>query len=295
MREEVVWTWLTPSQIADQLAELGTPVCRDTAEVILEMLGLRRRQAQKTVAMGVYPHRDEQFLNIAALKEQYLEAGEPVISMDSKKKEFLGNYYRPGHIWTSDVVATWDHDFHRSGYGKQVIPHGLYDVGKNVGHITLGVSHDTSQFACDCLYQWWQRYGRKDYRRSDSMLLLCDSGGSNNYRHYIFKEDMQRLVNKLQLPIQVAHYPPYCSKYNPIERRLFSQITRVCRGVIFHTLEVVRDIMAKVSTRTGLTVTVSTLLKEYKTGRSATYKFLETMPVIFEDPLPELNYIFVPQ
>ena len=295
MREDVIWTWLTPSQISEQLSELGTPVCRDSVAVILEELGFRQRQAEKTLAMGAYPYRDEQFLNIAALKEQYLEAGEPVISMDTKKKEFLGNFHRPGQVWTTGVLSTFDHDFHRSEYGNHVIPHGLYDVGRNVGHITLGVSHDTSQFACDCLYQWWQRYGCKDHRFSNSMLLLCDAGGSNNYRHYIFKEDLQRLVNRLDLPIQVAHYPPYCSKYNPIERRLFSHVTRACRGVIFHTLDVVRRFMAKASTRTGLKVTVSTLLKEYKTQRAATEAFLNNMPVIFDDYLPELNYILVPQ
>jgi hypothetical protein len=295
MQEDVKWTWLTPSQISEQLAKLGTPVGRDTVAVILEELGFGQRQAEKTLAMGAYPRRDEQFLNIAALKERYLKAGEPVISMDTKKKEFLGNFYRPGHLWTTGALATFDHDFHRSEYGNHVVPHWLYDVRRNVGHITLGVSHDTSHFACDSLYQWWQRHGWKAYPQAESLLLLCDSGGSNNYRHYIFKEDLQRLVNRLNLPIQVAHYPPYCSKYNPIERRLFSQVTRVCRGVIFHTLDVVRRFMAKVSTSTGLAVTVSTLLKDYKTQRTASDDFLTKMPVIFDDHLPELNYILIPQ
>lgn len=295
MREDVVFTWLSPTQIAEQLAERGTPVSRPSVEVLLDSLGYRRRQAQKTVAMGVFPDRDEQFLNIAVLKEQYLAAGQPVISMDTKKKEYLGNFYRPGHLWTSGVIETSDHDFHRGGYGNQVIPHGLYDVGRNVGHINLGISHDTSEFACDSLYQWWQQHGRKAYPQAESLLLLCDAGGSNSYRHYIFKQDLQLLVNKLEIPIQVAHYPPYCSKYNPIERRLFCHVTRACRGVIFHTLDVVRQFVAKASTRTGLKVTIDTLTKHYETKRKAADDFLNSLPVIFTETLPALNYVLVPQ
>ncbi len=295
MRDDVVYTWLSPTQIAEQLAERGTPVCRDTVEVLLDRLNFRRRQAQKTVPLGVFPDRDEQFLNIAALKEQYLAADQPVISMDTKKKEYLGNFHRPGHLWTSGVIETLDHDFHRCGDGNQVVPHGLYDVGSNVGHINLGISHDTSEFACDSLYEWWRQHGRKAYPQAESLLLLCDAGGSNNYRHYIFKQDLQRLVNKLDIPIQVAHYPPYCSKYNPIERRLFCHVTRACRGIIFHTLDVARKFMAKASTRTGLKVTVDTLTQHYETKRKATDEFLNSMPVIFTETLPALNYVLVPQ
>jgi hypothetical protein len=295
MREEVVWTSLTPGQIADQLAERGTPVCRDTAQDLLDEFGFHHRQAQKNLPLGSYARRDEQFQHIAELKAQYLAAGDPVISMDTKKKEYLGNFHRPGQVWTSGVIETLDHDFHRRGDGGQVIPHGLYDVGRNVGHITLGASHDTSQFACDSLHQWWQRQGRKAYPRADALLLLCDCGGSNGYRQHIFKEDLQRLANKLGIPIQVAHYPPYCSKHNPIEHRLFPHITRACRGVIFHTLEVVRHFIQKTSTRTGLTVTLSTLKNSYETKRKASLEFLQSSPIIFEDCLPELNYVAIPQ
>jgi hypothetical protein len=293
MREEVVWTWLTPGQLADELSALGTPVCRDTAQDLLEALGFRRRQAQKNVPLGSYDHRDEQFRNIAELKQQYLAAGEPVISMDTKKKEHLGNFHRAGRLWTTGLIETLDHDFYPDG--SVVIPHGLYDVGRNVGHITLGISHDTSQFATESLRRWWQRHGRRAYPQADSMLLLCDCGGSNGYRQHIFKEDLQAVVNAIEVPIQVAHYPPYCSKYNPIEHRLFPHITRVCRGVIFHTLDVVQRFMRSVSTRTGLTVTLSTLTKHFATRRKASASFLATMPILFEDRLPELNYILVPR
>ena len=115
MREEVVWTWLTPGQLADELSALGTPVCRDTAQDLLQALGFRRRQAQKNVPLGSYDHRDEQFRNIAELKQQYLACGEPVISMDTKKKEHLGNFHRAGRLWTKGLIATLDHDFYPDG------------------------------------------------------------------------------------------------------------------------------------------------------------------------------------
>jgi Rhodopirellula transposase DDE domain len=295
MREEVIWTSLTPGQIADELSARGTPVCRDTAQDLLDAFGYHRRQARKNVPLGTCEHRDEQFRNIAELKEQYLAAGDPVISMDTKKKEYLGNFHRPGRVWTTGLIETLDHDFHRSGDGSVVIPHGLYDVGRNVGHITLGTSHDTSQFACESFQRWWFTVGRLAYPWANSLLLLCDCGGSNGYRHHIFKEDLQTVVNEIGIPIQVAHYPPYCSKYNPIEHRLFPHITRACQGVIFHTLDVVKQFIKRTSTRTGLTVTLSTLTKHYEIKRKATRDFLAAMPVLFEAQLPKLNYILIPQ
>jgi hypothetical protein len=295
MREEVIWTSLTPGQIADELSARGTPICRDTAQGLLETFGYHRRQAQKNLPLGTYAHRDEQFRNIAELKEQYLAAGEPVISMDTKKKEHLGNFHRSGRVWTTGVIETLDHDFHRSGDGSVVIPHGLYDVGRNVGHITLGTSHDTSQFACESFKLWWFGHGRPAYPRANSLLMLCDCGGSNGYRQYIFKEDLQSVVNAIGIPIQVAHYPPYCSKYNPIEHRLFPHITRACQGIIFHTLDIVKQFISRAATRTGLRVTLSTLTKHYATKRKASIEFLEAMPILFEAVLPELNYILIPQ
>ncbi len=295
MREEVIWTSLTPGQIADELSARGMPVCRDTAQDLLDAFGYHRRQARKNVPLGTCEHRDEQFRNIAELKEQYLAAGDPVVSMDTKKKEYLGNFHRPGRIWTTGLIETLDHDFHRSGDGSVVIPHGLYDVGRNVGHITLGTSHDTSQFACESFQRWWFTVGLLAYPWANSLLMLCDCGGSNGYRHHIFKEDLQTVVNEIGIPIQVAHYPPYCSKYNPIEHRLFPHITRACQGVIFHTLDVVKHFIQRTSTRAGLTVTLSTLTKHYETKRKATLDFLAAMPVLFEAQLPELNYILIPQ
>ena len=154
-------------------------------------------------------------------------------------------------------------------------PHSLYDVGKNKGFIHLNTSHDTSELACDSLAAWWDQQGRADYPQAQKLLVLCDGGGSNSATMYLFKEDLQKLASRLGIEIRVAHYPPYCSKYNPIEHRLFPHLTRACRGVIFHTLETVRYYMAKAETTTGMRVKVSILDKVYATGRKCAAGFQE--------------------
>lgn len=142
-----------------------------------------------------------------------------------------------------------------------VIPHGIYDVQRNHGYVTLGTSHDTSAFACDCLPHWWQHYGQPTYAAADSLLVLCDGGGSNGVRTYLFKHDLEQLAQVLGIEIRVAHSPPYTFKYNPIEHRLFPHLTRAGQGVIFTSVELVKNLMANTTTKTGLTVDVSVLDK----------------------------------
>lgn len=292
-QDDVVWTYLTQQQIADELADFGTPVSTETVRELLDEFEFSKRKAQKTVTMGEYEYRDEQFNHIAELKEQHLADGDPIISMDTKKKEPVGNFFREGELYASGPLRTFDHDF-RSQSDALVIPHGIYDYSRNVGHITLGLSHDTSEFACDSLRYWWTHHGRFAHPNPSEILLLCDSGGSNSYRHYIFKEDLQRLVNKIQIPIRVAHYPPYCSKYNPIDHRLFPHVHRACQGIVFHTLDIVKRFIRRTKTSTGLRVTLHVINKTYEIGREASARFLENYPILFDDVLPELNYLVVP-
>jgi hypothetical protein len=190
-------------------------------------------------------------------------------------------------------VTTLDHDFWSLAQGR-VVPHGIYDVKYNRGYINLGTSRDTSEFACDALRHWWQNYGQVLYPQSRSILLKCDGGGSNNANHYIFKQDLQDVVNELKIEIRVAHYPPYTSKYNPIEHRLFPHVTRACQGVIFTSLELVKTLMEKTRTKTGLSVVVNVIDKVYQTGRKVTPGFKETMQIIFDEYLPKWNYRVVP-
>jgi hypothetical protein len=196
-------------------------------------------------------------------------------------------------VYCNQPRRAYDHDFPSWASGV-IIPHGLYDVGRNEGWLHLGLSRDTSEFACDSLRLWledaWQLYPSME-----EMLVLCDGGGSNGCRTHIFKQDLQKLVNEMGLCIRVAHYPAYCSKYNPIERRLFSHVTRACQGVLFDSLSTVVRLMSKTATQTGLSVTVRVLEKLYETGRKASDIFKANMPVDFDDILPRYNYRLVPE
>jgi hypothetical protein len=244
--------------------------------------------------MKAVEHRNEQFENIAAWKDAYQMTGNPIISIDTKKKEYIGNFYRAGQLYTTAALETYDHDFTSFAEGK-VIPHAIYDLQLNTGFINIGTSHDTSEFACDSLRQWWSARGRYDYPQATSLLILFDSGGSNSCRHYLFKQDLQHLADELSLEIRVAHYPPYCSKYNPIEHRLFPHVTRACQGVVFTSLDVVTQLMAQTKTQQGLSVIVNVLDKLYLTGRKVADSFKQNMPIVFDAFLPQWNYRAIPQ
>lgn len=206
----------------------------------------------------------------------------------------LGNFYRDGKLYTQQTLRTLDHDFPSAAQGV-IIPHGLYDIQRNHGHINLGLSHDTSQFACDSAGHWWQRYGQRAYPQAKSWLWLCDGGGSNAANRYVFKAALQALANRIGLEIRVAHYPPHESKYNPIEHRLFPHITRACQGVVFLSVELVKELMERTSTSTGLWVTVDIIKEAYATGEKAPRGFKEQMTIAFDDLLPKWNYRAIPQ
>jgi hypothetical protein len=294
MRTDVRWTNLSRRQIAGRITELGTPVSRHVVSQLLRKHRYRRRKALKKKTMGPrHPDRNAQFENIARLKAEYLGAGLPVISIDTKKKELIGAFYREGTIETQATIEVNDHDFASMGSGT-VIPHGVYDVGRNRGSVHLNTSHGTSELACDSVAAWWEAEGRPAYPRAGKLLVLCDGGGSNGASRYVFKEELQKLADRLGIEIRVAHYPPYCSKYNPIEHRLFPHVTRACRGVIFRGLETVRYYMAQAATATGLEVQVRVLEKVYETGRKCTAGFKETMRIVFDELLPKWNYRAIP-
>lgn len=293
MRQDVVWTYLSSTEIAQRLERLGTPVSPDTVRGLLEAFGFAKRRAEKIKTMGDVPFRNEQFENIVRLKKRYARSGNPIVSMDTKKKELLGEFFRAGQAYATGSNGVFDHDFPSYAEGK-LIPHGLYDLQRNMGHITLGTSRDTSQFACDSFHLWWRRHGVRAYPDATSILLLCDGGGSNNWRHFIFKEDLQQLVNRVGVPIRVAHYPPHCSKYNPIEHRLFPHIARAWSGVVLRSLDIAVECLRRVWTSTGLKVTYAVLDKVYELKRQASERFLDSCPIQFAKYLPDWNYTVVP-
>jgi Rhodopirellula transposase DDE domain len=293
MDADVIWTDLTAADVAEFLAKAGTPVSPYIVEQLFELTGYGRRQAQKSYAMGEHPDRNAQFLKIAELKQEYLDSLNPLLSIDTKKKELLGNYYRDGKLFTRQMISTFDHDFPSFADGV-VIPHGLYDLKLNRGYLHLGTSRDTSEFACDALEDWWRRFGQTLYPQATSLLLLCDGGGSNSSRSNVFKEDLQELVNRIGLPVRVAHYPPYTSKYNAIEHRLFPHVTRACQGVIFKNLALVKQLMEKTQTRTGLSVVVDILDRIYETGRKVANGVKKTWNILRDAILPLWNYQMFP-
>jgi hypothetical protein len=293
MRAEVHWTNLTPRAIAGRLREKGLRVSVRVVRQLLRKHHFVRRQARKAQTMGQHQDRDAQFQNIARLKQEYLDSPNPIISIDTKKKELIGNFYRDGYLYTQQIVTTFDHDFPSAADGV-IIPHGIYDVKRNEAYLNLGTSHDTSEFACDSLWQWWCVLGRALYPDATSMLLLCDGGGSNSAQQYLFKEDLQKLADRMGIAIRVAHYPPYCSKYNPIEHRVFPHVTRACQGLIFHTITVAAEAMGRAQTRTGLHVLVNVIDKVYQTGRKVAEGFKESMRLVFDTFLPRWNYTAVP-
>jgi hypothetical protein len=295
MRLDVKWTNLSRRQISRRLKEFGTAAGKDVVSQMLWAHGYRQRRAKKQKTMGRrHPDRNAQFENINRIKKEFLDAGLPVISVDTKKKELPGNFHRAGVIDTQGTIEVNDHDFSSMGSGT-LIPHGIYDVGDNRGYLHLNTSHDTTELACDSIEAWWHQHGRARYPTAKRLLVLCDGGGSNSASKYVFKQDLQTLVNRLGLEIRVAHYPPYCSKYNPIEHRLFPHVTQACKGVIFQSVETARHYMEKTQTTTGLKVAVGILNKAYQTGRTCAKAFKKTMKIVFDEVLPKWNYTAVPE
>ena len=294
-QREVRWTNLRQREIAQRVtaAPPGASCSRRIVRQLLKQHGFVRRVAQKRRSLKQHPDRNAQFERIAELKAEYLDAGQPVVSIDTKKKELLGNFYRDGKLYTQETVEVLDHDFPSYSEGK-VVPHGIYDLALNKAHVNLGASRDTTQFACDSLARWWRSHGRDDHPDASRLLILCDGGGSNPANSNLFKQDLQALADRIGLNLRVAHYPPYCSKHNPIEHRVFPHVTRACEGVIFHSVALVKELIERTRTSTGLRVTVDILDQTYVTGRKAAADLQSTLRLIADATLPKWNYTLHP-
>jgi hypothetical protein len=261
----VYWISLKPSQIARGFYETHQiKVSHGLVKRLLKELGYGFRKPSKQLATGNYAMRDEQFNAICSLILA-MRLGTPVLSIDCKKKERLGNLYREGKCYCTQAPKVYDHDYEHLSEGK-VIPHGIYDLQENKGYVSVGDSSETAAFVIDNLLWWWHEYGIHRYPDAKNILLLCDAGGANSYRHYVFKKELMRFATQTGLSVIVCHYPPYCSKWNPIEHRLFCHVHRAMEGVIFTDYERVRKTISQTSTDTGLSVKVRLNLKKYQTG-----------------------------
>ena len=198
------------------------------------------------------------------------------------------------YIKAGTKQEVYDHSFPSYATGI-VIPHGLYDGVRNAAYLTIGTSKDTAEFACDNVEYWWTHAIHAHYPHADRLILRCDGGGSNSSRSHLMKQDFQYLTNRLKLPIQIQHYPPYCSKYNKIEHRVFPHLTRKWSGVIFTDYDLVVELAERTTTRKGLTIAVRMNTAVYQTGRQAEPEVLEKLSITYHDVLGKWNYTFFPQ
>lgn len=293
MDGNIKWTNLSRKAITKKMALEGVKISVTVVKKLLKKHGFKKRKAQKKKSIGHCKDRNEQFENIAELKSEFFKSDNPIVSIDTKKKESLGNLYREGTCYSTGVIEVYDHDFPYLADGS-VIPYTIYDLKNNSAFVNIGTSKDTSEFVCDSIKFWWTNIGRFQYPNATSILVLADGGGSNSSRHYIFKEDLQKLVDEIGIEIRIAHYPPYTSKWNPVEHKVFPHITRALQGVILKSYETVKDLVERTTTSTGLKVQANIVDKIYETGRKYATDFKETMRIIFDDHLGKWNYRVIP-
>jgi len=285
------WTYLNQEEIVKLMRSQGVNVSRWVVKQLLKKYNYVKRKSQKAIAGGSCENRNEQFENIEKKTVDFKNTGDPIISMDTKKKELIGKYSRGDDaLYGTIAERTNDHDF-KGKEGQVAIPHGIYDEEYKHGHIMIGNSHDTSEFACDCIRNWWQEIGEIRYSFSERLLILCDGGGSNSSRHYIFKEDLQKLSIELGIDISIAHFPPYCSKWNPIEHKFFPHVSNALRrGGTIDSIEHMVQKIERTKTKTGISVSVFKTDKIYYTGRKYAEGFKDDNQIVFDDFLPRWNY-----
>jgi hypothetical protein len=291
MKTNVLWTNLTLLEIQEKLKVHCMSVSCNVIKKLLKACGYVKRKMNKCKTLKETENRNEQFEHIAELEREFIKNQLPVLSIDTKKKEYTDNFYREGKVYCRQAQEVNDHDFNSFSDGI-AIPHGIYDVNRNTCYLTIGTSKDTAEFACENIQRHWNTSIKANYPHAKKMLLLCDGGGSNNSNHHVVKEQFQLLAEKLQMEIVVAHYPPYCSKWNPIEHRAFSFISKQWQGVVFNNYDIIKELAEQTTTKTGFSVKAHINTKQYETGRKASEEFLKTNPVIFDDLLPKWNYRF---
>ena len=274
--------------------DLGLPVSPRTVARLLRALGFSPRLNCKCIPSSSPAERNAQFEFIARLRNACEAKHSPIISIDTKKKELIGRFRNDGVSWQQQPVPVNDHDF-RSHAAGLAVPHGIYDTLANRGFVRVGVSSDTAFFAVDNLNAWWRQDGQQRYPEASSLVILADCGGSNSYRSRAWKYALQHhFCNAHQIAVTVAHYPAGCSKYNPIEHRLFSQISRNWSGCPLESFELILNYIASTSTRTGLAVTSELNRKQYETGIQITDEQMAAINITPGEHMPKWNYTLSP-
>jgi hypothetical protein len=251
------WTCKSVRRLAEELQREGHAVSYQTVAELLHAMDYSLQANQKTLEGSQHADRDEQFQHINRKAQRYLKQGEPVISVDTKKKELVGDFKNAGREWQvkgdPEPVRVHDFEIRQPDKGK-VAPYGVYDLGRNVGWVSVGVDHDTAAFAVESIRRWWRWMGRRSYPKATRLLITADSGGSNGARVRLWKWELQQLADETGLEISVCHFPPGTSKWNKIEHRLFSFISQNWRGKPLISHEVIINLIAATTSKTGLAV-----------------------------------------
>jgi Rhodopirellula transposase DDE domain len=289
------WTTKSLAKLSKGLSLLGFAASTRTVSRLLRKAGYRLQAVFKTTEGAQHPDRDAQFGHINAAAGEFLTAGDPVISIDTKKKELVGEYANKGREWqpSGQPVPVNGHDF--PGGVAKAIPYGIYDVGADDGFVAVGVDHDTAQFAVNAIGTWWDTVGRGRYPRTRRLLITADCGGSNGYRLRAWKVALAALAAETGLQISVCHYPPGTSKWNRIEHRLFSFISTNWRGRPLTDYQVIIETIAATTTNTGLTVQAVLDPHPYPTGVKVSKADIDAVPISRHHFHGEWNYTIHPE
>lgn len=294
------WTHRTLEKISDQLKSLGICVSPNTVGKLLKEMKYSLRVNHKRLVSGIKDtkqkriNRDKQFRHIAKVRTTFEKKGFPIISIDTKKKENVGNFRNEGTTWQQEPIPTNDHDFPSDAIGK-AIPYGILDDLANRGSVFIGTSRDTPAFSVDCIEKWWRHEGRKRYPLADEILILADCGGSNRPNSNVWKKRLHdKLCHKHGIKINVCHYAPGSSKWNPIEHRLFSEIQKNWKGIPLIDYETVGKYIRTTKTKTGLKTRSYFVNKEYEKGEKVEKHEVDGIKIKTSKLFPEWNYALTP-
>ena len=289
------WTTLSTYDLSDALKERGFKVSPTSVRHLLKDLGFSLQLNRKFVEKGsANDDRDAQFKNINEHAKRFFAACCPVISIDAKKKELVGNYKNNGKEYRpkGDPRKVQCHDF--QGELGKTTPFGIYDVEANTGFVNVGISSDTAEFAVNSIRQWYLTMGSLRYPNAKKLMITADGGGSNGSRNRLFKRELQKFATEFQLEVHVFHYPPGTSKWNKIEHRLFAQISRNWRGKPLETLEIIVNLIAATKTKTGLQVECQLDTNEYETGIKVSDKEMASLNLVRKTWRGDWNYVIFP-
>lgn len=289
------WVRSSLRHLCHRLMQRGKSVCPSTVSRLLRKDNYSLQVNVKKESGADHPDRNRQFGYLGSLKQAFLEAGFPVISVDTKKKELIGNFKNNGQEWCQEAKRVNLHDFPQDASGRAV-PYGIYDIAHNRGFVCVGDSADTPEFAVSAIALWWEQEGQARYCDARSLLILCDAGGSNGCRPRAWKQQIQQqLSDRFGLEVTVCHYPTGCSKWNPVEHRLFGPISINWSGQPLRSFETLLSCLRGTSTRTGLQVSAFLLSKVYATGQSVSKEVMQTLNLHFHEVCPRWNYTFKPR